>query len=1295
MYIANRRTRQIHREGCAWSKLITRNNEQTFPKLEPALAEGYDGCRYCLGQFDGYKREKGTRRPGKQVAEKLGYAEDDLAKAYVTYQEGVNPTGTPAIALRSLFPFTDENLKDTDGEVEGSGENLQFLEKVGTEKGVYDFSADKAVMRLPVNCEVKDGFFFTIRFMLPSGKKKAPDNKKILLLRGPMQVPVRVYLHTAGGKFTVSMSLKTTMGEMVCKGDGYSFTEDAWHTLTGIYTPKELDLIADGKQCVARRVMPENTPDAEQPNSFAIGYDPEDKALQYRGYVSSFEYDSGVKQADENLVEKAAAAGLGEIDSWYEDLEDKEKASLGKPVKEGSANYGGLYREYENGTVYWSRVTKTALVTGFFLIMYNRYGGPNGALGYPWGNAKNGMIQGVTYQVFQKGLIYHQVSDGASWGGGCSGKVLDKYFALGAEKRGLGVPNPVGCDLKDMLHPFDEKLTDGFYRMPVVYIDSKGHYQYSWIYYSDDTEPVLIPYGPLERYYTRDKIKQFGYPLSDPLQLHKYNDGRKDWCMVFQNGELFWQEAPDNDYPINPVFLTGDFLKAYHDFDGYKKQGMPLHFFESRNYCDCEKGTLVRSGGKVRFIDEIEFNLSEAIACSIDDGIEFIGKDTTPELSYYLTLRAENDRVKSNAQLVNIQSEYSRSKTSKKRTFPAACKFRMKIRGSSTIFFHIKYVDWDAASKNDYLGSVERTLNVDNLWMLDDKLIQPGYPLEGIYVLPLDHYGSDAKKNKYNTVKTSFTVRQTDGEQYVLNPDLFRTNAWWAFENFSNSRVLSRNFVASVFKDMDYTQSTWDTIRHPLDSAFYAAAKYAGTQGNCFGMCLGAVEAFYGRCAFSMPVSKYKANDRNALHPSGSDDVNSPLREYLQAGQLRQFSVASIRHIVRQIVRRKVENPVAVFKDVEKEIEKNKFSLITMLNLAEGFKGHVVLAYAAYRLGESLWRIIVADPNYCSRRVVDNPNDPQHPYPDINWIDIDPKKNTFQYVIPDPNKKGTFAYDPVYRTSAKKLGCLLYSTSYWTVAGEPTTPSWYLVGLTLGMLTGLSALGPVTGGLTILLILGLIGSADCVEVECDGKKATLENDGLIPLLPAGGSDSNCQLFLVTKPADSYSVRMNGQTSGQVKQILETARGIYTVETEIKKGETATVSVNQAKELLPELTVSGIKSRQITMEIREKAAGVRKETAEKLRMKADSTGKAVLKLDKLTGGTRILGAAKGAFTLTKQIRRNNGDIDAAKLNLTAKAENEEIRVIRARDLSLRNVMVERVDKASSKVKAREKMSFKEE
>jgi len=51
-FIGNKRTKELHQATCRWVRLMNLNNIRFFETVQGALNQGYNGCAYCLREFD-------------------------------------------------------------------------------------------------------------------------------------------------------------------------------------------------------------------------------------------------------------------------------------------------------------------------------------------------------------------------------------------------------------------------------------------------------------------------------------------------------------------------------------------------------------------------------------------------------------------------------------------------------------------------------------------------------------------------------------------------------------------------------------------------------------------------------------------------------------------------------------------------------------------------------------------------------------------------------------------------------------------------------------------------------------------------------------------------------------------------------------------------------------------------------------------------------------------------------------------------------------------------------------------
>src|SRR5665213_2756705 len=132
-----------------------------------------------------------------------------------------------------------------------------------------------------------------------------------------------------------------------------------------------------------------------------------------------------------------------QIDEKYADLKAKG-FDLGQPTGlEQSAGYGGTFRAYQNGNIYWHPVMGSSAheVHGGILALYLANGGPGvnpktgvRQFGFPLSDESRTPADQTPFSVFETGAIY--------WTQGTGGVVMygDIYAAYGKGSNGLGLP---------------------------------------------------------------------------------------------------------------------------------------------------------------------------------------------------------------------------------------------------------------------------------------------------------------------------------------------------------------------------------------------------------------------------------------------------------------------------------------------------------------------------------------------------------------------------------------------------------------------------------------------------------------------------------------------------------------------------------------------------------------------------------------------------------------------------------------------------------------------------------------
>jgi hypothetical protein len=331
-----------------------------------------------------------------------------------------------------------------------------------------------------------------------------------------------------------------------------------------------------------------------------------------------------------------------------------------------------------------------------------------------------------------------------------------------------------------------------------------------------------------------------------------------------------------------------------------------------------------------RAVTELDLYLSWVKAGKIDDGIGFLSSDRSAELVTYTTVTMDGRAIEANKRRPDDHAGDSYDLNSHYRLAP--------IHANTKIYFKIKVDDWDAASSNDYLATLERTFDIYSLWGLDNGA-------NGVYLNhPATHKGGDVPR--YDTV--TFNFRISAPAQLAPNRP-FRQQAWWQFDNFKTAK-LSRQLYANTFRDVEVTGSAWEAILNPFDSLFYELAYDTITaRGNCFGLSVEALYALMGRSVFAEPLFQY--------------GDTSGLREVINMKHGYQLGAEHMRWAISRLTSLDAIRPLNIFPRVAAQLARGDRPIISMFTTKD-FRGHSVLAYG-YEVGrdDAPHRIFVADPN--------------------------------------------------------------------------------------------------------------------------------------------------------------------------------------------------------------------------------------------------------------------------------------------------------------------------------------------
>ncbi|MDP9428522.1 MAG: hypothetical protein M3Q47_06435 [Actinomycetota bacterium] len=207
-------------------------------------------------------------------------------------------------------------------------------------------------------------------------------------------------------------------------------------------------------------------------------------------------------------------SGPSSIDDKYTHLR-ASGVDLGGPTSEVTCNlpYGGCWRSYQGGTIFWHRDTGPHVVRGAILERYLSLGGA-ALLGYPTGDDTAAAVNAGYYTDFQGGAIYWSQATGAHE---VRGNLLDAWRAKGAQAGVLGYP--VGGD---------EAVPGGF----------RSRFQGGTLYWSAPTGARMVRGALLERFEAAGATGVLGFPVADERPTV-----RSGAAVDLTGGSIYWAQS--------------------------------------------------------------------------------------------------------------------------------------------------------------------------------------------------------------------------------------------------------------------------------------------------------------------------------------------------------------------------------------------------------------------------------------------------------------------------------------------------------------------------------------------------------------------------------------------------------------------------------------------------------------------------------------------------------------------------------------------------------------------------------
>lgn len=1061
-----------------------------------------------------------------------------------------------------VFHFTNGKLDSDNGVYQAKLVNCTYQDKVENEDGVIKIvpkinqvsnelklkdKLDKKLIggknRLPglkvmqsyivVNMENKvfasSAFTISMRFYINENTATT-----MMLFQGG-SIPLQIMLQKTAANYSIQTQIKLNRCWKTCRTDEF-IKPNTWYTVSVVFTGEEILTILSGKVIARRSFIDMEYEDGELNSPYYIGIASDQKSKQFIGMISSFSVYDRVQEQLLPLVEKAEQQGFMAIDSKYQDMVEKGN-SPGKSVSiektliaSDKKTVVGLYRQYESGYIFWSYDSGTHYIPDAIYEKYATEGGATGKAGFPVEDAveENGNIK----CFFENGCIIYSTKTGAVF---LQGEILVTYILLGAENSKLGLVTK---------EPYS------------IYSGLCLECQNGLMFYSETTGVHIVA----DQFYTyykncsKEMKARLGLPVTDLEK--RFTQKREQYeIQTFESGVLFGQSV----CPI--IYISKDIWQKYLQlggpdgtlgFPGMKSCGTNKisNGNKSAEYCDFSNGVIFQQeGSREAFaITDLVLRLGQVRSGKIDDG----WNDKSAELVVYLTVKENGNPVTIDGKKMDDYRLNGHSGTSynigKQYTFK-------KIQGKSSFYFKVKTDDWDQTNSNDYLGSFIYQFDIFNMWGMD--FVEKKTASDGSFAgtVNLTEAGGSSNRNL-----TAITLDYSISGVYKPKPNAsFREEKWWSFHNFSGPDSLNYETYSSTFKDVNYIQGKWwEKLFNPMDYLFYKAVEGCCKKGNCFGMSLLGMEAFFNKSVYALPIYRYNLTDS--------------LKHLINCKHMYQYGLSNFRHTVNAALSADMWNPKKVFWSVKRETDAGRVSIVSVHNISKGV-GHSMMAYKCEEnVKTGTCRIYLADPNvpYAKGETVKDPT----------YLEIYQNTNTFAYCITDGN--GVVKESDEFNT--KKFGqaaVAIVDTPFGLVSKEPHTPSAYVIGLAL------TAIFQLPRFLFNFIMTLVSGDAECEQVSAGSQqlfdyttgqknvKDITQGDKKLLYLPFGyDEDSRNQTLVLATGFEKEELvfKMKGTRTGTYTQRCMASDKEIEVTAPIKASETDEIHIKKTDSNMAELSI---------------------------------------------------------------------------------------------------------------------------
>jgi hypothetical protein len=856
---------------------------------------------------------------------------------------------------------------------------------------------------------------------------------------------------------------------------------DRWSSATFIYTGDEICLLLN-RRITGRRLLysTQMSPIKSQNSAskyFYVGSWVDRKRDQYIGDIGGLQFWNVIPQKYDQMLLDVEKQGTGEVNSKYQSLTPHIRGILGQPKGKEFAYKGGRIQEYEGGGIFWSENTGAHVVYGSIYKVYK--GAYRVKLGWPLRDEDRGLLMRSRVSRFENGVILWSSSVGAF---PVLGPICSHYMKLGRE-RGI-MKMPISFPLGNNTQLF-QKFSGGR------------------IYHNPKFGTFEVHGAILDRYLKLlDRLGVLGWPISNEYKIYSALGLEIGRASRFEKGIIYRSRA------TGTFEVYGLILKAYLEQGGPAgKLGLPMSGEKTVagstigvRYNQFTKGMIIwkpdmKIGLPVTslqlYIDRVD------MARGIDDGLG----DSSPELMSQRWVMGQGQKNKNSmGQNINFNLKHNVN----------------KVTPSTKIHFKIKLYDHDRASKNDYLGIINKSYGLKDFWGMESDGA-------GIYQrIPMSGKGADSP----STGAFVFSYRISTPPEKILK-NQFREKGWWRFHNPKTPK-LTKSQYASTFTDVDYIDDWFEAALNGWDAAFYLVYQTIAETGNCFGMSVEGLRAYHDQSLFPNPINRFS---KSKALPS----VN--IRHGYQLGNI------AVNWIVGRMASLEAFLPIACYRSVKKEIDRRGPVIVSVYNYSEE-RGHSVLAYD-YDSGKrrtEYARIYIADPSFEFREGQSR---------DDSFIAVYPN-NTFKIF-----KGGNVSY------SSDKT--LMFHTPYNIVSKQPRSP--------YAQFLAYSAL--VAGTLMIFgdaetQTLSVDGKPYMEKIN--GKKtiyfADFPDFSLIPIAAANGA-SQPSLFAGKRVfPNKIDMELKGRRTGSYRKFIQTKNCMIDLKSPIARMAKDVISVDSLQSPRP-------------------------------------------------------------------------------------------------------------------------------